>query len=198
MLTHTAFVIGNGTSRETINLKQLKKHGITYGCNAVYRHFRPHHLIAVDSKMILEIAGKQYQMENKVWTNPTRANKNIKGINFINPNKGWSSGPTALWLASQENYKEIYILGFDFQGIGEKNSQFNNIYADTYNYKKSDEPATYYGNWLRQTVTTIKSAPTTRFIRVIQPDNFRPTELNKIRNISNITVDDFKKQYNLS
>lgn len=197
-MSKIAFVIGNGTSRSSINLKQLKKYGTTYGCNAVYRHFRPDNLIAVDSKMIAEIVGKQYHLQNKVWTNPTRSNRNIQGLNYFNPSKGWSSGPTALWLATQNNHKHIFILGFDFRGTGTDNNQFNNIYADTFNYKKSDEPATYYGNWLRQTANTLKEAPTIKFTRVIQPDNLRPSELNKIRNIDNITVDDFKKQFNLT
>ena len=40
----------------------------------------------------------------------------MEGFNFFQPSKGWSSGPTALWLASQQQYTTIYILGFDYQG----------------------------------------------------------------------------------
>ena len=197
-MNDTAFVIGNGVSRSSITLKELKQHGDTYGCNAIYRHFKPNYLVAVDPKMVVEITNKQCHLEHNVWTNPTRSVKEIKGINFLHPNKGWSSGPTALWLACQNNYKIIYILGFDYEGIGDNNSKFNNVYSDTFNYKKSNEPATYYGNWLRQTVTTVKENPTIKFIRVIQPDNCRPSPLNKISNISNITVTEFKNQLNLS
>ena len=32
-------------------------------------------------------------------------------LNFFPPSKGWSSGPTALWLASQHGSKQILILG---------------------------------------------------------------------------------------
>jgi hypothetical protein len=188
-----AFVIGNGVSRKSIDLYHLKQHGTIYGCNALYREFVPDHLIAVDSKMILEIAGTGYQNYNNVWTNPNKLYKNIPNLNLFEPSKGWSSGPTALWLASQYGHKTIYILGFDYKGIGEREDQFNNIYADTHNYKKSNETATYHGNWLRQTVTVIKENKHIRYIRVLLPDNFRPSELNSIRNISNILVDDFKK-----
>ena len=55
----TAFIIGNGTSRKSIDLHQLKKNSPPgskiYGCNALYREFEPDYLVAVDSKMIAEI-----------------------------------------------------------------------------------------------------------------------------------------------
>ena len=44
----TAFVIGNGKSREGMDLNDLKKHGMTYGCNALYREFTPDVLVAKD------------------------------------------------------------------------------------------------------------------------------------------------------
>ena len=33
----TAFVIGNGESRLIFPVKNLKNHGVIYGCNAIYR-----------------------------------------------------------------------------------------------------------------------------------------------------------------
>jgi hypothetical protein len=196
--SHTAFVLGNGVSRESINLNELREHGTIYGCNAIYREFKCDHLIAVDTKMVLEIAKTNYQKYNSVWTNPSRLYKNIPNLNYFNPSKGWSSGPTALWYASQNGHREIFILGFDYKGIGERQDRFNNIYADTINYKKSDEPATFHGNWLRQTANVVKEHSIIKYTRVITPYNFCPSELNKFRNISNIMVEDFKKIFNLS
>ena len=75
-----------------------------------------------------------------------------KDLNFSQPSKGWSSGPTALWLASTHGHDTIYILGFDFHGKPDTNGQrtkVNNLYAGTHNYKKKGEPATYFGNWER-------------------------------------------------
>ena len=62
-----------------------------YACNAIYRSFAPDYLIAVDVKMIIEIADSGYQKNNIVWTNPNRAYQGIPNLNFFNPNKGWSS-----------------------------------------------------------------------------------------------------------
>ena len=188
-------MLGNGTSRKSIDLKQLNEHGTVYGCNALYREFDPDYLVAVDTKMILEINKAGYQHSHSVWTNPNRAYHQMNGFNFFNPSKGWSSGPTALWLASQHGYEKIYILGFDYRGTKEK---FNNVYADTPNYKKSQDGATFFGNWLRQTVSVIKEHKNIQYVRVIASDNYCPEELNKMSNLTTITVDDFMKIHQLS
>lgn len=192
-----AFVLGNGTSRKSIKLDELQQRGKTYACNAVYREFSPDYLVAVDVKMILEINKAGYQNTHSVWTNSNRSYRNFKNFNFFNPSKGWSSGPTALWLASQHKYKTIYILGFDYKGL-EEGKKVNNIYAGSPNYKRLSEPATFYGNWLRQTATVIKEHPFIEFRRVIQPDNFQPEELNKFSNFNNILIQDFKKMLDIS
>jgi hypothetical protein len=189
-----AFVLGNGKSRETIEPQELKKYGPIYGCNALYRTFRPDYLIAVDVKMVLEINKTGFQNKNQVWTNPNNSYRGIQHLNYFQPSKGWSSGPTALWLSAQHNHKKIYILGFDYRGLND-GQKFNNIYADTPNYKKSQDGATFFGNWLRQTVSVVKAHKETEFIRVITPDNYCPDELNKLENYSTITVDEFKKQF---
>ena len=190
-----AFVVGNGKSREPINLQHLKQFGKVYACNAVYRTFRPDYLIAVDVKMILEITQHRWQLDNEVWTNPNRSYNAIPNLNLFNPSKGWSSGPTALWLASQHGYEKIYILGFDYRGLNDGRS-FNNIYANTRNYKKSTESATFFGNWLRQTSSVIKENSNIEFYRVIAPDNYMPEELNNFDNFNTILVEDFKKIFN--
>jgi len=172
--SNIAFVLGNGTSRKTIEPEILKSHGKVYGCNALYRTFSPDYLVAVDVKMILEINKAGYQHRNSVWTNPNKSYQKMSNLNFFQPSKGWSSGPTALWLACLKNFKKIYILGFDYQGLGGK---FNNVYADTYNYKKSNDSATFHGNWLNQTERVIKEYKSVKFFRIIEPGAFIPVQL---------------------
>lgn len=194
-MSNIAFVLGNGTSRQSINLDQLQTHGTIYGCNALYREFDPDYLIAVDTKMILEINKAGYQHSNEVWTNRNKAFDKMNGFNFFTTSKGWSSGPTALHLASEHNNNDIYILGFDYTGIDNK---VNNIYADTWNYKKSHEKATYHGNWLRQTLITCQKFDKKRYIRVLGDDAFIPKEFQKLDNISHISIEEFKKIFNIS
>ena len=193
----TAFVLGNGISRKPINPEDLRSLGKIYGCNALYRTFDPDYLVAVDVKMILELQKNAYYKKNKnIWTNPNKSIMKFKGFNFFNPSKGWSSGPTALWLAAQHGYEKIYILGFDYRGL-EGGQRFNNIYADTHNYKKSTDAATFFGNWMRQTQNVIREHKDIQFVRVIAPDNYCPEELNKFENFSTIHVEEFQKLFDL-
>jgi len=183
------FVLGNGRSRLKINLENLKPYGTIYGCNALYREFDPDFLIAVDVKMIFEIESKGWQLTHSVWTNSNSKFKKFKNFNYFNPSLGWSSGPTALNMASMHGANEIFIIGFDY--VGTPRGEVNNVYADTENYKKSNEKATYYGNWRRQTDTVIKSNPKIKYYRVVDEWNYNP-EFN-YDNFENISIEKFNE-----
>lgn len=189
---NTAFVLGNGRSRLAINPTPLLDHGSVYGCNAIYREFEPHYLIAVDVKMVNEIIGAGYNKTHEVWTNPNKGISSKNYLNMFNPHKGWSSGPTALWLAASRGHKNIYILGFDYQGEAGK---FNNVYADTFNYKKSTDTATFFGNWLNQTERVIQEFKHTKFYRVIDTNTLVPDKLGKISNVEHISINEFQNRY---
>lgn len=165
--------------------------GVVYGCNAQYREYDPHYLIAVDVKMVNEIIDAGYHKTHQVWTNPNKGISTKKNINFFSPHKGWSSGPTALWFAASQGHQVIYIFGFDYQGL---NGKFNNVYADTFNYKRSSDASTYFGNWLSQTEKTIKEFRHTKFFRVVEPDAFIPDKLGPgLSNLTHISYEDFEK-----
>lgn len=186
-----AFILGNGKSRLTIDPSSLLPLGTVYGCNAQYREFDPHFLVAVDVKMVNEIIAAGYHKSHSVWTNPNKGISSKNGINFFTPHKGWSSGPTALWFACTQGHKEIYIFGFDYMGL---NGKFNNVYADTYNYKKSSDTATFYGNWLSQTEKVIREFRKTKFIRVINKGDFMPDKLGPgLSNLSHMTYEELSK-----
>lgn len=190
---NAAFVLGNGTSRTSLNHNSLLDKGIVYACNAMYREFEPHYLIAVDVKMVNEIVASGYNKTHAVWTNPNKGISTKHHLNLFNPHKGWSSGPTALWFASEQGHRDIYIFGFDFQGL---QGRFNNVYADTYNYKKTSDTATFHGNWLSQTERTIKDFRHTQYYRVINPGDFVPDQLGiQVKNIKHITYDDFNSRF---
>jgi hypothetical protein len=192
-----AFVLGNGNSRADIPLEHLKDYGTIYGCNAMYREFEPDYLVAVDTKMIIEINKSGYQKKHQVWTNPNKAYNKFSGFNYFSPSKGWSSGPTALHLASEHKNNEIYILGFDYVGL-DNNTKVNNLYAGTFNYKKPHDGATYHGNWLKQTCITCQKFSKKRYIRVLGEPNFIPKEFKSLPNLEHISIEEFKKIFNIS
>lgn len=185
-MTKRSFVLGNGRSRLNADLKKLKEYGKVYGCNALYREYEPDVLVAVDPKMIVEICQYGYQMNHQVWTNPNSKYKNFENLNYFRNPRGWSSGPTALLKACMDGAEEIYILGFDYHG---NNGLLNNIYADTENYRKSSDPATYHGNWLRQTEHVMKEFPNTFFYRVIDKNTKIIEEWRQLNNFKHIYYD---------
>ena len=146
--------------------------------------------------MVKEINEAGYQLKHKVYTNDNLTYKSYKNFNYFTPNLGWSSGPSALRLAATNNHKTIYILGFDYKGTNGKNL-VNNIYADTPNYKRSHEAATFYGNWLRQTLTILRQNENIQFYRVINEDNFCPKELNTFTNFKTILIDKFQSTFQI-
>lgn len=158
----------------------------------MYREFEPDFLIAVDVKMVNEIVASGYHRKHAVWTNPNKGITSKKSLNFFNPHRGWSSGPTALVLATERGHRHIFIFGFDYEGIQGK---FNNIYADTYNYKKSTDTATYHGNWLNQTERIIRDNKGINYTRVISKNGLIPDKLKNLKNLTHITYEEFGKSY---
>ena len=200
-----ASVLANGESRKGIQIEDLKKHGTVFACNGVYRTDIPDFLICVDPKMVLELAETDYIVKHEVWSNfNAQYNKNQKildNVKWFQPSLGWSSGPTALRLACDRKFKEIYMLGFDYRGYPDKKSsnrqRFNNLFKDTRNYKKSTDEATFYGNWMSQTKRCLQDFKDTKFLRVMPKDWFSPKDLTWNENLSNVIITDFLTNFNL-
>ena len=205
-MAEVAFVLGNGESRKGIDINDLKEKGTVFACNGVFRTHQPHFLIAVDPKMILEIAETDYMLHNKVYSNfNAQYNKNPKildHVQWFKPSLGWSSGPTALRMACDHGFKEIYILGFDYQGLseGEKNNRFkvNNLFKDTRNYKKGNEQATFFGNWMNQTKKCLQDFKDVQFHRVIPTGWYQPKDLAWKGNIDHPSTEEFLDKFNLT
>ena len=60
----TAVCLGNGQSRQGLDLNKLKKYSTVIGCNAIYRDFEPDILVALDSRMSHEIYRSGYAQKN--------------------------------------------------------------------------------------------------------------------------------------
>ncbi len=204
-MSDIAFVLGNGESRKGIQIEDLKKHGTVFACNGVYRTERPDFLICVDPKMVLELAESDYIINNQVYSNyNNQYSKNEKILNHIKwfkPSLGWSSGPTALRMACDRGFKEIYMLGFDYQGYPDKKSsnrqRFNNMFKDTRNYKKSTDEATFYGNWMNQTKRCLADYKDIKFHRVIPKGWFQPKDLEWNDNCIHLTTEELLSKFNL-
>ena len=205
-MSNPAFVLGNGESRKGIIIADMKKHGKVYACNGVYRTETPDFLVAVDPKMLLEIAEGDYIINNQVWSNfnaqYNKHDKILNNVQWFKPSLGWSSGPTALRMALDHGHKEVYILGFDYQGHNKDKKtnrySFNNIFKDTRNYKRGKDEATFYGNWMNQTKRCLQDFPDVKFYRVIPSGWFQPKDLAWNGNISHMTTEEFLSKFDLT
>lgn len=204
-MSNPAFVLGNGESRRGILIADMQKYGKVYACNGVYRTEKPDYLIAVDPKMLLEIAESEYIEKNQVWSNfnaqYNKSPKILNNVQWFKPSLGWSSGPTALRMALEHGHKEVYILGFDYQGHSMKEKanrwKFNNLFKDSRNYKRATDEATFYGNWMNQTKRCLQDFKDTQFYRVIPKGWFQPKDLEWNGNIKHLTTEDFLSKFDL-
>ena len=182
-----AFVVGNGTSRQLVDLHELKARGKIYGCNALYRDFIPDVLVSTDKPISETIQNSGYASNNTMYTRHPRTGM---GANPIpQPYFGYSSGPIALALAADADHTVIYIIGFDMGP--NQNGKFNNIYADTEFYKKSSAAPTYTGNWARQMTMIMRNYNHKNFIRIIGPTTSQVQEFSKVSNLISMTMPNF-------
>jgi len=180
-----AFVLGNGQSRTSIDLVQLRQLGPIYGCNGLYRDWEPDCLVATDRPIAEAIQRSGYSKKNRFYTRKPLPDTGA----LIVPRKyhGNSSGPIACALAAMDGHDRIYMLGFD---MGPSASmRFNNVYAGTEFYKSADAAPTFTGNWIRQLLTIAGDFPNTRFIRICGPTS---AELKEFKNIANFDTIDIK------
>ena len=191
-MSKPGFVIGNGRSRLGLDLRDLAKHGKTYGCNALYRDFTPDVLIATDPGITAEIESCGYPRQHAFYTrDPSPDSGSLR----IEHHWGFSSGPVALKHAALAGHQVIYLLGFDLNGIS---GLHNNVYSGTQNYKESGDSETYYGNWINQIEQIMSEHPDQMFIRLIDQEAMVPHRWLSKPNYRNQLIGDFLPSINSS
>lgn len=187
----TAFVLGNGQSRRNIDPAQLRQHGAVYGCNALYRTFTPDVLVATDRPIATAIQDSGYALKNRFYTRKPLPESGA--LRLDKKYQGFSSGPNAVALACLDGYARIYMLGFD---LGTTNGQFNNMFADTQFYKKSMDPPTFSGNWIKQISQICEDFPNREFIRVMGIESARVQQFDSISNLRSMEILEFQTLLN--
>lgn len=187
----TAFVLGNGRSRLSIDLESLRPHGKIYGCNGLYREFTPDVLVATDYPIARAIQESGYALKNVFYTR--RPILESGALSLKRPYQGYSSGPNAVSLACYDGAKELYMIGFD---CGSPTPYLNNVYANTEFYKTSQDKATYAGNWVKQITQICRDFPLTKFIRVLGKESTHIPEFTTIPNLLSWQISDFQSLLN--
>ena len=217
------FAIGNGESRNPIDLNELRSHGIIYGCNALYRDFQPDALVCVDPAMKTEIWNTDYLLEHKAyfkdWTDakplPTYSGtvilptmpgvldspKKIINSNDVVEKKfpddvfrcGWASGPTSVMIACIEEEPDEVYL--IGHDLYSTTEFFNNVYKDTKNYLGPETPPCPPDNWITQLKWCFNDFNTIQFYHV-NPLKQQLEEWKDCVNIHPITLDEMWKRLN--
>lgn len=156
------FALGNGRSRQGIDIPKLRSLGLVAGCNRIYQEESVDILVATDRQMAQEIEDTGYGLTHDFWTRRPRPDKGSKKLE--KPEYGYSSGPASIAKLCQRGCTKIYLLGFD---LGSPDNYVNNLYAGTAHYKTPDMEPTYYGNWIKQLQQISERWSNNIFYRVI-------------------------------
>ena len=187
----TAFILGNGKSRLSVDLTKLSPLGATYGCNWLCKTFSPDCLVATDRPIADAIQQSGYAQKHRFHTRKPIVD--LGGKHLTNDYKGFSSGPNAAALSCIDGHSDIYLIGMD---LGTTNGMFNNVYVDTQFYKKELDPPTYAGNWINQLVKLTEDYPNRQFYRVEGVESVFVKQFNKIDNMKILSMDSFLEMVN--
>lgn len=179
----TAFILGNGISRQGIDLNQLRTYGPIYGCNALHREFTPDVLVATDRPIATAIQESGYAGQNVFYTRRPLKDSGARPVPALY--FGYSSGPIATAIAAQDGHAKIYMLGFD---MGPDQQHLNNIYAGTEFYKPKNSQPVFVGNWIKQIIHVVTDFPATEFFRVCGPTTAHIPQFDKVLNFKSIDL----------
>ena len=187
-----AFVLGNGISRQAIGVADMGHMGMIYGCNALYREHTPDVLVATDRPIAEHIQRSGYSAAHRFYTR--RPLPGLGAQVVPKPYFGYSSGPIAVALATLDQHRVIYLVGFDLGPSATKT--INNVYAGTEFYKPTTAAPTFAGNWIRQLLRVMQDFRDTQFVRVAGATTARLAEFESVPNLAHLDLDTFADRIN--
>ena len=153
---HTAYIIGNGTSRQGLDLSILD--GDVWGCNALFRDYTPDYLTIVDVSIMGECCESKYPKYNNCyfsgeWEDPL-------GHEEYNIIKGTMGVPVREWI--DPSHSKVTMHGKGNGNVGILEMQAIGI-EDDYKITKIGGPEDDYHlfeNWFAGTTAGINNGIT--------------------------------------
>ena len=143
----TAYIIGNGTSRQGLDLSILD--GDIWGCNALYRDYSPDYLTIIDVSIMGECCETGYPKNNKCyfsgeWDDPL-------GFEEYNVIKGTMGVPVREWI--DPSHSKVTMHGKGNGNVGILEMQAIGIEDDYKISKIGGPPEDYhlFENWFAGT-----------------------------------------------
>lgn len=177
-----SFCIGNGPSKNKVDLSKLKDVGPTYGCNSTIDKFNLDNTIVVDRDLLIDFISRGINKKTNIYTrkcwhtliqadNLYFLDDPVKNIQSKWDNeKHWGSGTHAINLAAKRGTDIIIMLGFDL-------------------YKTGLNPDC----WIYQINKCFELYPDTQFVQIQNND----WECPKSWTADNFLMDDYEGLYQL-
>ena len=194
LCTDTVFLVGNGSSRESIHLEKLRPYGTIFGCNALYIDFTPDILAAIDNNMILDIVKSKYP-ENNIFLVPNgRKTGSYPVLTFKSATLKTTGGFLMKVIGKEFKPKICYMLGMDgYPG---------NIYTNKHPIYHGKQVTKWTGV-MKDYKNSLTSCRDTLYINVNIKDSWTiPSRSSGFTvgdqpNYSFLELDEFKKQFNV-
>ena len=197
----TTMVVGNGESRNLLNLELFSKDYDIIGCNAICREAHIDKLVCVDRRMLEESVNHPNTKNTKIYTREDYVPyyngigyKNVQCVPDIpyepvqkqDEAFHWGSGPYAILIGALTSEESTVILaGFDLYS---KDGKINNIYKGTQNYNRADSNAVDPSYWIHQVGKVFECFPEKDFLIFQEPDWQLPAQWN----FDNVRVENIK------
>ena len=185
--TNIAIIIGNGKSREEIDLNSLIGQGTIFGCNALYRSFDGYdYLVAIDDRMINEIQTTTKRLSGPAIFPPE--DERWESAEYSKTRRRNNAGMAAMDAAIRMGHTILYCLGFDF--ILEGEDSVKNVYKGSQNYEphtQSNQEDNYYR--IKYLEWFACKHPNVKFVFVI-PDNAKTKPIDS-PNIIGLAISTF-------
>lgn len=172
-----AFVLGNGPSRKAVNPHTLLAKGTVFACNAAYRDFTPHYLVAIDEPMIKQIRLSDFP-QHRFLVPPFFEHWEPAALHGGNNPPRSNAGVNAVMEALKREFSPVTLIGFDFLLVDEEQCVAN-IYDGTPGYemerRATKEDSIPRANYLGHAIQTLgRETP----IRIVVPDNATVHRIN--------------------
>lgn len=131
-MNKVAFVVGNGISRNEVDLNKMVGKAPIYGCNALYRDFdKWDYLVSIDQGMVQEVRKAEGAYGTGVIIVPPE-DMHYEPIEYSPHRRRNNAGMLAMDTAIKRGFNILYLLGIDFVLKGDIAT--DNVYKGTENY----------------------------------------------------------------
>jgi hypothetical protein len=186
-----AFIVGNGVSRNSIDLNQLVGQAPIYGCNALYRDFdKWDYLVSIDHGMISEIRNSEGLYGDGIVIVPPE-DQHYESLEYSPYRRRNNAGMVAMDTAIRRGFDILYLIGIDFILKGDIST--DNVYKNTENYGPQTH-ATQDDNFYRMKYFEwfVRKNENIKFVFVLPEDcQVRPIDSD---NVMKMTTTTFKNK----